>query len=288
MKEQQQISIYCQKLGLKELDKSYKQLIDKANKEQSGYYEFLKHVLHQETAAKEKRCIEYRIRESKLPKPYKLLSDFDFSFQAGLNKDLIMDLATLNFISNKESILFIGDCGTGKSHIACALALIACQKCMKVYYTTCSALINDLNTGVYEKTLNKRLRKYASADLLVIDEMGHDRLELQVTKEAHLLFKVIDLRYSQEKSLIFTSNVQQQDWSEFLRDKVTTQAILDRIFHRSVKIEIKGKSYRKYQGEKLQKKYHDKMDKKLGKDNHARSFIPMVVKGYYEFSTLFL
>ena len=116
-------------------------------------------------------------------------------------------------------------------------------------------MLNDLNTGVYEKTLTKRIRKYITPDLLVIDEMGHDRLELEVTKEAHLLFKVIDERYKQEKPLIFTTNVQQQDWAEYLGDPISTDAILDRIFHRSVKVEIKGTSYRKHEGEKLQQKY---------------------------------
>ncbi len=81
------------------------------------------------------------------------------------------------------------------------------------------------------------------------------RLELQVTKEAHLLFKVIDQRYKENKSLIFTSNVEEEDWSDFLGDPVTTRAILDRIFHHSIIVRINGPSYRQYQGELLQKKY---------------------------------
>jgi len=100
--------------------------------------------------------------------------------------------------------------------------LISCQKGYKTLYTTCSDLINDLNAGVYEKTLEKRMRKYTNPDLLVIDEMGHDRLELQVVKEAHLLFKVIDQRYNDNKSLIFTTNVEEADWAEFLGDPITT------------------------------------------------------------------
>ena len=74
--------------------------------------------------------------------------------------------------------------------------------------------------------------------MLVIDEMGHDRLELQVVKEAHLLFKVIDKRYNENKPLIFTSNVEQELWPEFLGDPITTSASLDRIFHHSVLVEI--------------------------------------------------
>jgi DNA replication protein DnaC len=90
---------------------------------------------------------------------------------------------------------------------------------------------------------------------LIIDEMGHDRLELQVTKEAHLLFKVVDERYQLNRPLIFTTNVEEKAWAEYLGDPVSTRAILDRIFHHAVKIEIRGPSYRQYQGMELQKKY---------------------------------
>ncbi len=99
------------------------------------------------------------------------------------------------------------------------------------------------------------MRKYTNPELLLIDEMGHDRLELQVVKEAHLLFKVIDQRYNDNKSLIFTTNVEEQDWPEFLGDPITTKAILDRIFHHSVIVRINGPSYRKYMSELLQKEY---------------------------------
>jgi DNA replication protein DnaC len=98
--------------------------------------------------------------------------------------------------------------------------------------------------------------------LLLIDEMGHDRLELQVVKEAHLLFKVIDQRYKENKPLIFTSNIEEQQWPEFLGDPVSTDAILDRIFHHSVIVKVYGPSYRKYQSELLQKKYAENKTEK--------------------------
>jgi len=82
------------------------------------------------------------------------------------------------------------------------------------------------------------------------------RLELEVTKEAHLLFKVIDERYKQSKPLVFTTNVQEQDWGEFFGDPISNQAILDRLFHRSIRVNIDGPGYREYEGELLQKKYN--------------------------------
>lgn len=246
----------CTFLGLKLIAKDYPELVQKANDANLGFYDFLRSVVELEANAKIEKSIAYRIEQSKLPKPLKLLADFDFNFQPHLRKKLIMDLATLEFLKAHESILFIGDCGTGKSHMAQALALIACQQRYRVFYTTCTNLICDLNMGVYEKTLAKRIRKYIAPDLLVIDEMGHDRLELEVTKEAHLLFKVIDERYIKKASLIFTTNVEQQDWADYLGDPISTRAILDRIFHHSIKVDIRGPSYREYQGQKLQEKYN--------------------------------
>jgi len=246
----------CRYLGLKNLPENYQQIIEKANKNNVGFLEFISGVLQQEADDRRERAIRYRLKNSRLPQPYKLLEDFDFDFQPKLKKKLIMDLATMDFMKLKASVLFLGNCGVGKSHLARSLAMIACRKGYKVYYTTCADMLNDLNTGVYEKTLMKRIRKYVNPEMLLIDEMGHDRLELEVTKEAHLLFKVIDERYKLSKPLLFTTNVQEQDWAEFLGDPISTQAILDRVFHRSIKVEINGPSYRKHEGQLLQQKYN--------------------------------
>jgi len=245
----------CRYLGLKQLAEEYPQLLDKAGKDDPGYYEFIRQIILSETAAKKQRRVEYLVKQSRLPQPLKMLSGYDFDFQKKLDRRLVMDLSSMEFIERKESILFLGNNGVGKSHLAQSLALMACQKGYKTLYTTCSELIRDLNQGVFEKTLDKRIRKYINCELLLIDEMGHDRLELQVVKEAHLLFKVIDQRYEKKKPLIFTSNIEEQDWPEFLGDPVSTSAILDRIFHHSVIVKIYGPSYRKYQSDLLQKKY---------------------------------
>jgi len=255
----------CRYLGLKQLAAEYSQMLDQAAKDDPGYYEFIRQVLLSEAAAKRQRRVQYLVRQSRLPQPLKMLNGFDFDFQKKLDRRLVMDLSSMEFIERKESILFIGNNGTGKSHLAQSLALLACQQGYKTYYTTCSELIQDLNQGVYEKTLEKRIKKYINAELLLIDEMGHDRLGLQVIKEAHLLFKVIDQRYKENKSLIFTSNIEEEDWPEFLGDPISTSAILDRIFHHSVIVKIYGPSYRKYQSELLQKKYgSNKPEKESG------------------------
>ena len=90
--------------------------------------------------------------------------------------------------------------------------------------------------------------------------MGHDRLELEVTKEAHLLFKVINERYNLEKPLIFTTNGEEDGWAEYLGDPISTRAILDRIFHHSIRVTIKGPSYRLHQGDLMRKRYEEEQD----------------------------
>jgi DNA replication protein DnaC len=261
--QQEQFTDNCRLLGLKLLAEEYQQMVNRANENTVGYYEFINDIVQTEAAAKQLRRVETLIKNSRLPQPLKMLADFDFDFQPKLDRRLVMDLASLQFIERNESILFKSIVnGVGKSHIAKSLALMACQKGYKTYYTTCSDLINDLNAGVYEKTLEKRMKKYINPELLVIDEMGHDRLELQVVKEAHLLFKVIDKRYNDKKSLIFTTNVEEPDWAEFLGDPITTTAILDRIHHHSVIVDIDGPSYREYESKLLQKQYAEKRQKK--------------------------
>ena len=253
--QMKQFTDNCHYLGLNLLAEEYPQIVDKAGKDTLGYFEFISGIVQAEAAARQQRRMEYLVKNSRLPQPLAMLAGFDFDFQPKLDRRLIMDLASLSFMERQQSILFVGDNGTGKSRLARSLALKACQSGYKTYYTTCSELINDLNAGVYEKTLDKRIRKYINPELLLIDEMGHDRLELQVVKEAHLLFKVIDQRYKDNKPLIFTTNIEEPDWPEFLGDPISTNAILDRIFHHSVIVRIKGPSYRKYQGELLQKEY---------------------------------
>ncbi len=172
----EQFTDNCRYLKLPLLAEEYRQMVDKASEKTIGYFEFISEVVRAETAIKRQRRVEYLIKNSRLPQPLKMISGFDFDFQPTLDRKLIMDLASLEFMERNASVLFQGSNGTGKSHLGQSLALIACQKEYKTYYTTLSGLIGDLNTGVYEKTLEKRMKKYINPELLVIDEMGHDRL----------------------------------------------------------------------------------------------------------------
>ena len=126
--QQEQFTNNCRYLGLKLLAEEYQQMVNSANENTVGYYEFISDIVQAEAATKQQRRIENLIKSSRLPQPLKLLADFDFDFQSKLDRRLVMDLASLGFIERNESILFTSKRnGVGKSHIARSLGLMACQ-----------------------------------------------------------------------------------------------------------------------------------------------------------------
>jgi DNA replication protein DnaC len=150
------------------------------------------------------RRIERRIKESKLPER-KLLCDFDFQFQSGVDKSQIMELATLSFVQRKQGLILAGSSGTGKSHISKALLLIGCQRLYRCRYTTAANMLKDLMAGLSDDSLEQKLKAYTKPQILLIDEIGFDRLEQESARNASLFFKVIDARYCKASTLLTTN-----------------------------------------------------------------------------------
>jgi DNA replication protein DnaC len=211
--------------------------------------EFLERVLAIEAQHSIDRRIERRIRDSKLP-DRKLLSDYDFPFQTGINKAQIMELAKLDFVRRNEGLILAGDSGTGKSHIAKALLLIGCRQFYRCRYTTGTDMLNNLLAGLADQSLPLRLKQYLSPEILLIDEIGFDRLEQQEARHAGLFHKVIEGRYCKNSTLI-TSNIDFKQLGDYLGDPVATTAIVDRMVHHSIIINIHGPSYRIHESKKL-------------------------------------
>jgi len=210
---------------------------------------FLERMLALEANSLIERRIERRILESKLPQRT-LLADFDFAFQTGLDKAQIMELATLSFVNRKQGLILAGSSGTGKSHIAKALLLIGCQMRRRCRYTTAAAMLNDLMSGLADQTLENKLKTYTAPEVLLIDELGFDRLEQESARNASLFFKVIDGRYC-KASTIITTNIDFKDLGDYLGDPVVTTAIVDRMVHHSIIISIDGPSYRMHESGKI-------------------------------------
>ena len=170
----------------------------------------------------------------------KTLEDFEFDFQPSINKDEIYDLATLRFVEEKSNILFVGNSGVGKTHLAVSLGIKATEHRYSVYFITCHALITKLNKAQRENKLDNFLKHMCKYKVLIIDEIGY----LPVDKQgSNLFFQLINNRYG-TKSTIITTNMPFSKWSDVFFDATLANAVLDRLLHYSSVIRITGNSYR--------------------------------------------
>ncbi len=209
----------------------------------------IERLLAIEVQARIERRITRRLKEAHLPER-KLLADFDFTFQTGVREAQIKSLASLEFIHRRQSVIFGGQSGTGKSHLAKALLLQACSREFRCLYTTAADMLRFLKTGLLDDSLPNKLTRYISPDLLLIDEVGFDRLEQEDARPAALFFKVVDGRYG-KKSTILTTNLDLKNLGAYLGDPVITAALLDRLIHHAVLIHIKGPSWRLHESKRL-------------------------------------
>lgn len=220
-------------------------------------------LLAQEVHARRERRIERMIRESKLPER-KLLDDFAFEFQPSVNKTMILQLATMAFVKTGQGILFAGSSGTGKSFLAKALGLLGCRQCQRVRYTTAADMLTDLHAGLADDSIERKLKAYIGPDLLVVDELGFDRLEQDTARNAGLFFKVIDGRYRRVASTIITTNIDFEALGRYLGDPVATTSIVDRMLHHSVVITINGPSWRSKESDELNRRQLQQANQSAG------------------------
>jgi DNA replication protein DnaC len=242
------------------MEKILDEELDRAIREKLSHAELLERLLGREAQRVLERRIERRIKESKLPER-KLLADFDFDFQTGVDKAQIMELATLGFVERKQSLVLAGDSGTGKSHIAKALLLIGCRQCCRCRYTTASDMLKELLSGLADESLDDKLKRYIRPDILLIDEVGFDRLEQESARQASLFFKVIDGRYCKATTMI-TTNVDFKILGDYLGDPIITTSIVDRMIHHAIIISIEGPSWRMHESSKINKRSGNKSSRR--------------------------
>jgi DNA replication protein DnaC len=244
-----QIRAYLRILKLRKMEKALDEALSYGAKENLSPSKVIERLLAIEAESLIERRIERRIKDSKLPER-KLLSDFDFAFQKGIEKSQIMELATLSFVERKQGLILAGSSGTGKSHIAKALLLIGCTKLYRCRYTTAANMLKDLMASLADGSLEQKLKCYTRPDILLIDEVGFDRLEQESARNASLFFKVIDQRYCKASTLL-TTNIDFKGLGDYLGDPVITTAIVDRIVHHSIILHIQGPSWRVNESKKL-------------------------------------
>jgi DNA replication protein DnaC len=198
------------------------------------------------------RSIERRIRTAKFP-TNATLESFDWSFNAAtIPRGPLEELATGEFLARRDNIAFVGTSGLGKSHLIEGIGRACCVLGARVHYVTSATLLEELTAAMGEKTLTRKVRYYASFDLLIIDEFGFDKLERREYPEsASLLYKVIDARNGRG-STAFVTNVDFSDWSEYLGDPPLVMAMLDRVVDSAIVLRFEGKSYRQHRTEQKQ------------------------------------
>ncbi len=213
--------------------------IEYANEKQLSYQEFLNMLCEDEANNRRDNSYKKRYIKAKLP-AHKTVEDFDFSFQPSLNKKQINDALTCQFIKEKRNIIFIGNPGTGKSHLSMAIALRALSKDFKVIFVTVSELLYQLHIAKADNSYYKKINEYLMADLLVLDELGFQKFPQYSVDD---FFEVISKRY-EKGSLIITTNQPFEQWGNIFGDTILAEAILDRVIHHSMIFTIKGPSYR--------------------------------------------
>lgn len=213
---------------------------------QCSALEFLDELLGEEQGMRESRRIKSSLMTARLTR-IKTLEGFDFSFQPSLDKNRILALAELRFIERREVVHLLGPPGTGKSHLAIALGVEAVKAGKSVFFATLAEIIDSLKTAEREGRLAQRIAFIARPALLIIDEVGY----LPVQKGgANLFFQLINARY-ERGAVILTSNRGFSEWGEVFGDTVVAAALLDRLLHHAIVIEIAGNSYRLREHAKL-------------------------------------
>ena len=226
-------------LGLHLAAESYQDLLAQAGKGNWPHKKLLEELAAREASLKKERSMQNRIGQAHFP-VIKTIDSFDFSFPKSIPKEQILAAFSLDFVERNEGFIFLGEPGTGKSHLATALGYAACQAGVRTRFTMAIDMVNDLQEAVKDHRLSKAMQAYRQPRLLVIDEIGY----MPFGRDgADLFFQVISGRY-ERGSTILTTNEPFKNWGTVFAGNTVASAIIDRLAHHNDLIRISGDSYR--------------------------------------------
>ncbi len=186
------------------------------------------------------RLLERRRKDAEFRDPQKTLDNFDFNFNRKMNRSLVFDLATANFIAKHEDGLFLGPPGTGKSHLAQAIGQAAIQQGYRVLYREAHKLIEDLADATLDQTRKQQMELFCTVPLLIIDDLGMRKLPATAAED---LLEIVMRRYERTSTLL-TSNRPIEDWGKLLGDTAAVTAMLDRLLHHGHVLKCGPRSWR--------------------------------------------
>lgn len=230
---------HLKKLKLPTMLREHAEMAETCRADRADYQTYLLRLCERELTDRERRAAERRVKAAKFP-VLKTLDMFDFAVQPSINQQLVRELLRGEYIERRENILLIGNSGTGKTHLATALAFTACAQGRRVRYFTTTGLVTHLLEKREERGLERFQKQLERHDLLVLDELGY----VPFSKTgAELLFDVVSRAY-ERTSLIVTTNLPFENWTDVMGNERLTGALLDRLTHRVHILEANGESYR--------------------------------------------
>jgi len=230
---------HLKKLRLPTFLAEYDKLAQQCAARNETHVQYLLRLSELELIERERRMIERRIKAAKFP-AVKSLDSFEFTAIPSLNKPLVLELARAEYIDRRENIIALGPSGTGKTHVALGLGLAACQKGLKVRFITAASLVHELIEARDDKRLLRLQKQLTGQNLLIIDELGFVPLS---KTGAELLFELISQCY-ERGSIIITSNLPFDEWTDTFGSERLTGALLDRLTHHVHILEMNGDSFR--------------------------------------------
>ena len=230
---------YCRQLRLPTVSSQFGNLADEAVKQQHGPVRYLEALFAAEIEERERNAVLRRVFEAKLPR-MKTLEEFDFAQSPHISAARIHQLADGGWIQRAEPILFIGEPGTGKTHLATGLCVAACRQRRRVRFTTAAALVNELVEAKHTNQLSRATGRWSRYELIVIDELGYVPL---AEVGAELLFQVIADR-AEKTAVIVTTNLPFSEWPQVFPNARLCKAMLDRLTDRAHIVETGTESYR--------------------------------------------